>query len=87
MEAPKGWTITFGEQSWTDADAKVGHLTAMSALGFDGWEAASPWNSPIFLAGWLTVLLADATEHNLDECIIVVNRLLLADLLGCLAER
>ena len=84
----KTWTITFGDKTWTDDDATVAHLAVLTeVLGIDGWEATSPWNGPVILAGWITVLTASATGKPIDECATVVQMTKLNELMGSLAER
>lgn len=93
----KAWTITWGEQSWTDATATAGHVIAVAdmlevGVGFD----VSPWDGPKQLAGWIAVLLAASrvTADNVDDANRLVSDALIevysatpAQLLGALSVR
>jgi N-acyl-D-aspartate/D-glutamate deacylase len=82
----KPWTITFGGQTWTDADATVVHVVAVAELTDNSWSAMSPWSGPRHLAAWLAVLLAGAIGE-LDAATAIVYAMSPAELAEVLAER
>jgi hypothetical protein len=84
----KPWTITLGERSWTDEDATVAHVAILDeVLGIRGWDALSPWSSPVVLAGWITVLESAASGLAIGDVMAGVQALTVGQLAETLAER
>lgn len=56
MTDPAGWTITWRDRSWSDADVVGGDMATVQLLIGDGWINQNPWTGPVQLMAWITAL-------------------------------
>lgn len=63
----KPWTITWGENRWTDDDLTGGDLVSVQLLLGGSWENLDPWAGPVQLMAMITALECRSTGRDLDE--------------------
>ncbi len=82
----RGWMITYRGRQWRSDEATVGQFQAVAALGFDAWDAVTPWESPSALGAWLAALLASDLDLDLETAVAQVAGSPLDELLGTLED-
>lgn len=83
----KPWTITFDGHTWTDDRASTALTVAVTELIGDRWDAVSPWNGPRVLAAWITVLHCADTGGDVEQSLVKVYGLPVAELVAGLTDR
>ena len=61
------WKITWGDQSFTDADLTVGDLALASMLAGEGWNSCDPTSGPNACANLIAAVVARRTGRPLQE--------------------
>lgn len=82
-----GWTITWGERSWTDDDVLVADLADISILLGSAWENCEPSAGPAQLMTMIAVLEARTSGRPLDDVIGEVRIVPAAQLVAALGTR
>lgn len=82
----KNWSITWGERTWTSDDAKGAHLSIVSELTGDAWDAVSPWSGPRSLQAWIVAFLATENGGDLASALAVVYGAPVGDFVDALSE-
>lgn len=81
------WVIRVLDKEWTSEQVRAQTLIAVAdEYGpADQWQAISPWNGPVALAAWLTVLFTSETG-NPDAARLLVHAMTIDEFTGCLSE-
>jgi hypothetical protein len=82
----KRWSITWGDKTWTDADARGAHLALVSELSGDTWDAISPWSGPRALQTWIVAFVATENGGDLQAALAAVYAAPLDQFIDALAE-
>lgn len=81
-----GWTLRYGEHTWTEQDLTAGHAYLVAeVVGVDSWQI-QPTSGPRGLIAWLAVLTAGATGRELLDVLAEINALTLAELTSCITR-
>lgn len=62
-----GWTITWGERSWTDEDVQAQDLVSVQLLIGGSWENCEPMAGPVQLMAMIAALECRSSGRDLDE--------------------
>lgn len=82
----KDWSITWGENTWTSEQAKGAHLSIVSELTGDAWDAISPWSGPRSLQAWIVAFLATENGGDLAAAMAAVYVAPVSDFIDALTE-
>lgn len=81
------WVIRFLDKEWRSDQVRAQTLVAVAdEYGpADQWQAISPWNGPVALAAWLTVLFT--TEcGDVAAARLMVHAMGAEEFVGCLRD-
>lgn len=82
-----GWTITWGERTWTDEDVTGADLLSIGLLIGDSWENCDPFRGPQQLMAMIAALECRTSERDLDDVMAEISASPATELLGALSAR
>lgn len=79
------WVIRWKDRVWRSEDQTGQVLQAVAfEYGGDEWASMSPWNGPLALSSWLTVLFLSEIGDP-DAARLLVNMMKADELVACLS--
>lgn len=79
-----GWTITYGEHTWTNESITGGEAIDIAITAGGGWDALDPYSHPAALLSIVAVLCATRLDEPLEEALVRLRALPAAELMGFL---
>lgn len=81
------WVIRYLDKEWSSADVRAQTLIAVGEEygPADQWQSVSPWNGPVALAAWLTVLFTSECG-DARAARLMVHAMSAEEFVGCLSE-